>query len=123
MNTDIKVRYHNPIEIEANDIAFGLLDRKGRIIGYRWSIAAVEVRPVTADDAKNGYYSYYLTSPAMVALGTLYRLDCSVTRAGKDYGAGQSFIYFPTADAARADVTKKAAAARKRYAAKPQEAR
>ena len=116
----VRVKYTTRLQIvpESKRVDFDLLDRKSRALGYRWTIDAVDVRLAT--DTDNGVY---MQKPELAAASFLYRLDYSVTRNGKDYGAGQSFSYFLSADAARAAVTKKAEGARKRYARLPQEKR
>jgi hypothetical protein len=99
---------------------FDLQDRKGRVLGYRWSIFPVAVE-VVGEDYKG---SCYRIDPTKLRPAGMVRIDCSVTRDGKDFGAAQAwFDIHADLETARRLVVDRAEAAKKRYARKPQEAR
>lgn len=94
-------------------VDFNLLDRKGRKIGYRWTIT-----PITVSETETG--SGYCIAPEVANAAAPVTLSFNVTRNGQNFGAGNSSKFM--VDAASAETVAKTAAeaARKRYASKSQ---
>jgi len=94
--------------------AFDLLDKKGRSIGYRWEIFAMDILPAPRDGG-----GYYLVDPALIGPGRC-RIICTVTRDGTGFGPAPSFNdMHADLETARREVVRRAEAARKRYARMP----
>ena len=90
--------------------AFDIRDLKGRVVGYRWSISAVE--DVLTPDAKSGYG--HLNHMPL----NFFRIWGTPTRDGKNYGPGFNIHDVSTLEQAEAAVFKRIHAARKRDAKK-----
>lgn len=98
---------------------FDLLDKKGRKIGYRFAIYPITITEIERDGTPRGYYTV-----EKGLTGERVRISSSVTRAGKDFGAAQSYNdIHADLETARREVLRRAEAARKRYARKPQDQR
>lgn len=108
----------NATERGATD--FGLLDKRNRAIGYVWSITPVTTVAKTEEEKAARSYGYVCLPED---LGLRFELSIHVTRNSKTFGACNRGELFTTIEAARAAAQRKAADARKRYAAKPQEKR
>ncbi len=101
--------------------AFDLLDKKGRGIGYRWEIFAMDIIPLDRDG--DSARSYYVVDPALIGPGRC-QIVSSVTRGDKNFGPAPSYNdMHANLETARREVVRRAEAARKRYARKPQDQR
>jgi hypothetical protein len=90
--------------------AFDIRDLKGRVVGYRWSISAVE--DTLTPDAKGGY-CHYNSMPL-----NFFRVWGSPTRDGKNFVPGFNTHDVSTLEQAEAVVFQRIHAARKRDAKK-----
>lgn len=119
-DTMIPATFQRGNRLDYGHHAFDLLDKKGRGIGYRWEIHAVDISPVERTGDGN---SYYLVDPTLIGTGRC-QIVSSVTRGDKNFGPGGSYNdMHADLETARREVLRRAEAARKRYARKPQEAR
>lgn len=101
---------------------FGLLDRKGRAIGYLWTIRPITVRALTEDD-KAHRRGWNQVTADVVAMVTPVEVRFHVTKNGVSFGASNGSEYYGSRALAMAAMEAKAEKARKRYASKPQEGR
>jgi len=95
--------------IEDGSSDFGLVDDKGRALGYSWSIIAAKVEPTAA------MYGYVLADDHPDAF---FWVDGTTTRDGKRYGASQRDVKAFTIEEARLIAAKRVCTARNAYTKK-----
>lgn len=90
---------------------FGLTDKQGRAIGYRWTIFAYQYEFYPEDETAKYCFSVPADRPQQG-----FRVKTQATRDGHKYGALTADLYFADLADAVAAVQKRAADAKKRYA-------
>lgn len=114
----------NKIETTKRD--FGLLDRKGRAIGYLWTVRPIMVRALSEDEKaarRAEHRGWRLVTADVVAASAPVEVRFHVTKNGVSFGASNGSEYYGSRDIAMSAMEAKATQARKRYAAKEQGAR
>jgi len=118
----VSVTYTRGAALDQGTYDFDLLDRKGRRLGYQWSLQALTVAPYVKPTG-NSYHGCWAQDPALI--GERVLITCTATRDGKRFGASHGSHRYVCVDleAARRKTVDLAEACRKRYARQPQDQR
>jgi hypothetical protein len=112
--TDYVHRWVSENVLDRGATSFDLHDRKGRQLGFAWTIVQMNTHVYTDEErASPSYTGGYLFQDADTVR---FVGRTSATRAGKRYGASVSSLYGKSLEEVRQAVVKRAAGCEKRYA-------
>lgn len=99
-------------EVDSGSHVFDLHDRKGRQIGFSWSIHKLTTRLLSEEERKTNWGGYVFEDDDTVRfVGRTHAM-----RNGRHYGASVTAIYGKTLEGVRRAVVTRAANCEKRYA-------
>lgn len=115
--TPIKSRLVSFGILDEGTHTYGIIDKQGREVGYRWSISSMRYDALTGcelvDVEEHRFFNYH-NVPADKVGKVFYRMHGTPTRDRKSYGPAFNYNDFDTLEEARRHAVKRAEDARKR---------